>query len=78
VADWEEVEPSRWEAPIFHRPGELVRVDSKPALGGGLRMSVRCYRTAWRRVRPDEIVESLDSAAARRVFDSATTIAAAR
>jgi serine/threonine protein kinase len=78
VADWEEVEPSRWEAPIFHRPGELVRVDSRPALGGGLRMSVRCYRTAWRRVRPDEIVESLDSAAARRVFDSATTISAAR
>jgi serine/threonine protein kinase len=78
VADWAKVGPTRWEAPIVHRPDERISVEARPTRSGELRMSVCRYRTTWRRVLPDEVVSSLDSPEARQVFDRATKIAAAR
>jgi len=77
VADWREVDEMRWEAPAVHRRGERVSVDARTMRGGGVRMAVRRYRTAWRRAFPDVTVPSLHSAAAARVFDRATEIAVA-
>lgn len=78
VADWRQVDDLRWEAPCNHDAGSAVRVDARHMRGGEIRMTVSRYRTTWRRVLPVATVAALDSAEAARVFDSATSIAAAR
>ena len=76
TAEWQEVSDRRWEAPC-RQPDRRVAVEAAPR-GGGLRLSLLGYRTAWRRVVPDVDVPDLRSAAASAVFDQATKIASAR
>lgn len=74
VVDWVEVEPNRWEAPARRR-GHRVAVQAHALRGGRLRLSLLGYRTAWRRVTSDVVVDDLGCAAAAAVFDQATSLA---
>lgn len=78
IADWRQVDTGRWEAPLRHRRGEAVAVETRRMRSGRTRLSLLRYRSSWRRVLDDQDVAVLDSPAGRAVFDKATAIAAAR
>ncbi|WP_205620902.1 protein kinase domain-containing protein [Intrasporangium chromatireducens] len=79
VADWMQIEDGIWEAPFVHLPNRRIRVSSRATRSGEVRMSTLVNRgSGWRRIVSDVEVPQLECAAARGVFDHATSRANVR